>query len=43
MSGENDLADRVQQLETQVDELQKAVELLLHNPNWREVNFPLAI
>jgi hypothetical protein len=28
---------RVQQLETQVAELQKAIELLLHNPNWREV------
>ena len=25
------------QLETQVAELQKAIELLLHNPNWREV------
>jgi hypothetical protein len=37
MSGENDLADRVQQLETQVAQLQKAVELLLHNPNWRGV------
>jgi hypothetical protein len=37
MNGENDLADRVQQLETQVAELQKAIELLLHNPNWREV------
>jgi hypothetical protein len=37
MSAANDLIDRVQQLETQVAELQKAIELLLHNPNWREV------
>jgi hypothetical protein len=27
----------VQQLETQVAELQKAIEMLLHNPNWREL------
>ena len=37
MSGATDLADRVQQLETQVAELQKAIEVLLHNPNWREL------
>ena len=37
MSGENNLADRVQRLEVQVAELQKAIEVLLHNPNWREV------
>jgi hypothetical protein len=37
MSGDTDLADRVQQLEAQVAELQKVIELLLHNPNWREV------
>jgi hypothetical protein len=37
MSGENDLADRVRQLEAQVAELQKAIEILLRNPNWREV------
>jgi hypothetical protein len=36
MSGESDLADRVQQLETQVAELRKAIEILLQNPNWRE-------
>jgi hypothetical protein len=33
MSGVNDLADRVKNLEGQVAELQKAVEALLHNPN----------
>ena len=33
MSSERDLADRVGQLETQVVELQKAIEVLLHNPN----------
>jgi hypothetical protein len=37
MSGENNLIDRVQRLEAQVAELQKAIDLLLHNPNWREV------
>jgi hypothetical protein len=37
MSDTTDLADRVQQLETQVAELQKAIEVLLHNPNWREL------
>jgi hypothetical protein len=37
MSGESDLADRVRQLEAQVAELQKAIEVLLHNPNWREL------
>jgi hypothetical protein len=37
MSGESDLADRVQRLEAQVAELQNAMEVLLHNPNWREV------
>ena len=37
MSGVNALADRVKNLEAQVAELQKAVEALLHNPNWREL------
>jgi hypothetical protein len=37
MSGENNLAEHVRQLEAQVAELQKAIEILLHNPNWREV------
>jgi hypothetical protein len=37
MSDATDLADRVQQLETQIAELQKAMEVLLHNPNWREL------
>jgi hypothetical protein len=37
MSGESDLAERVQRLEAQVAELQKALEVLLHNPNWREL------
>ena len=37
MSGESNLADRVQRLEAQVAELQKAIGVLLHNPNWREV------
>ena len=37
MSSERDLADRVGQLEAQVVELQKAIEVLLHNPNWREL------
>jgi hypothetical protein len=37
MSGENDLTDRVQRLEAQVAELQKAIEVLFHNPNWHEV------
>jgi hypothetical protein len=37
MSDVNDLADRVKNLEGQVAELQKAVEALLHNPNWREL------
>jgi hypothetical protein len=27
----------VKQLETQVAELQKAIEVMLHNPNWREL------
>ena len=31
------LADRVKQLEIQVAELLKAIGVLLHNPNWREV------
>jgi hypothetical protein len=37
MGDATDLADRVKQLEIQVAELQKAIEVLLHNPNWREV------
>jgi hypothetical protein len=37
MGGESNLADRVQHLEAQVAELQKALEVLLHNPNWREL------
>jgi hypothetical protein len=37
MTNENNLAGRVQHLETQVAELQKAMELLMHNSNWREV------
>ena len=37
MSDPTDLAERVTKLETQVAELQKAMEVLLHNPNWREV------
>jgi hypothetical protein len=37
MSDSTDLADRMEQLETQVGELQKAIEVLLHNPNWREL------
>ena len=37
MGDATDLADRVKQLEIQVAELQKAIEALLHNPNWREV------
>jgi hypothetical protein len=37
MSDATDLAERVTKLETQVAELQKAMEVLLHNPNWREV------
>ena len=37
MSGESDLADRIRQLETQVAELRKAIEVLLQNPNWREL------
>jgi hypothetical protein len=37
MSEATDLVDRVKQLETQVAELQKAIEVLLHNPNWREL------
>jgi hypothetical protein len=37
MIGESDLADRVQHLEAQVAELQKAIEVLLHDPNWREL------
>jgi hypothetical protein len=37
VSGESNLADRVQRLEAQVAELQKAIEVSLHNPNWREV------
>jgi hypothetical protein len=37
MSDPTDLARRVQQLEAQVSELQKAIEVLLQNPNWREL------
>jgi hypothetical protein len=37
MSDATDLADRVKQLETQVAELQKAIEVLIQNPNWREL------
>jgi hypothetical protein len=37
MSGKSDVADRVEQLEAQVAELQKAIEVLVHNPNWREL------
>jgi hypothetical protein len=37
MSDATDLAGRVQQLEAQVAELQKAIEVLVHNPNWREL------
>ena len=37
MSDATELADRVKQLETQVAELQKAMEVLLRNPNWREL------
>jgi hypothetical protein len=37
MSGKSDVADRVEQLEAQVAELQKAIEMLVHNPNWREL------
>jgi hypothetical protein len=37
MTSENDLAGRVAHLETQVAELQKAMALLMHNSNWREV------
>ena len=40
MGDATDLADRVKQLEIQVAELHKAIEVLLHNPNWREVIFP---
>ena len=39
MSDATNLADRVKQLEIQVAELQKAIEVLLHNPNWRELIF----
>jgi len=38
MSDATDLARRVQQLEAQVAELQKAIDVLLQNPNWRELN-----
>jgi hypothetical protein len=37
MSGESDLAGRIQQLESQVAQLQKAIEVLLQTPNWREL------
>jgi hypothetical protein len=37
MSDATDLAGRVQQIEAQVAELQKAIEVLVHNPNWREL------
>jgi hypothetical protein len=37
MSDATDLAYHVKQLETQVVELQKAIEVLLHNPNWRQI------
>ena len=37
MSDATDLANRVKQLETQVAELQKAIEVLIQNPNWREL------
>ena len=40
MGDATDVADRVMQLEIQVAELHKAIEVLLHNPNWREVIFP---
>jgi hypothetical protein len=37
MSDATNLAGRVQRLEAQVAELQKAIEVLVHNPNWREL------
>jgi hypothetical protein len=37
VGSEINLADRVRQLEARVVELQKAIEVLLHNPNWREL------
>jgi hypothetical protein len=37
MSGKSDVADRIERLEAQVAELQKAIEVLVHNPNWREL------
>jgi hypothetical protein len=37
MSGESDLAGRIQQLESQVAQLQKAIEVLLQTLNWREL------
>ena len=40
MSDATDLADRVKRLETQVAELQKAIEVLIQNPNWRELKSP---
>jgi hypothetical protein len=37
MSGQSDLADRVQQLEAQVAELRKEIEALLQNPKARRL------
>jgi hypothetical protein len=37
MSGKSDVAVRIERLEAQVAELQKAIEVLVHNPNWREL------
>jgi hypothetical protein len=37
VSDATDLAGRAQQPEAQVAELQKAIEMLIQNPNWREL------
>jgi len=37
MSDATYLANRVQRSEARVAELQKAIEVLVHNPNWREL------
>jgi hypothetical protein len=42
MSGQSDLADRVQQLEAQVTELRKEIEALLQNPKARRLGTVLA-
>jgi hypothetical protein len=42
MSGQSDLADRVQQLEAQVAELRKEIEALLQNPKARRLGTVLA-